>query len=188
MIWFGTMSGISRFDGKTFRSFTSADGLADDDVNAIAEDGDGNLWIGTRGEASLYDGERFTTIERPDGRRFSNVRSIAIDRDGGIWLGGNDGLWRFDGRSYTQYSTDFVGYVFEDAGGSIWTSAGAPGTGNMVLCRYDPEPAPFGLRGFVEVHREDGQVFGIFEDSQRRIWFGTERGVIRFDDPHFRTF
>ena len=46
--WVGTAgNGVLRFDGQTWSSLTSADGLIDDDVVAIAQDGKGDLWFGT---------------------------------------------------------------------------------------------------------------------------------------------
>src|SRR5215831_2254456 len=34
-LWFATDKGVSRYDGATFRTFTQADGLVNDDVGAI---------------------------------------------------------------------------------------------------------------------------------------------------------
>ena len=46
--WFGTNRGISRYDGKTFTSYDSTDGLPGNHVYAIAVAGNGDVWVGTR--------------------------------------------------------------------------------------------------------------------------------------------
>src|SRR5512141_1985349 len=49
-LWFGTDSGLVRFDGATFLAYTVQTGsLRDNEVWSLAEDDDGALWIGTMG-------------------------------------------------------------------------------------------------------------------------------------------
>jgi len=44
-LWFGTETGLSRFDGKKFRNFTTADGLPSNEVFSCIEDQYKRLWI-----------------------------------------------------------------------------------------------------------------------------------------------
>lgn len=44
-IWFGTETGLSRFDGTHFKNFTVTDGLPDNEIIAMAVDQDGRIWI-----------------------------------------------------------------------------------------------------------------------------------------------
>jgi ligand-binding sensor domain-containing protein len=49
--------------GKTFKNYTTADGLVNNSVRSILEDDEGNLWFGTRGFGlSRFDGKIFTTF------------------------------------------------------------------------------------------------------------------------------
>jgi len=48
-LWFGTLEGLSRFDGYRFTNYDTRDGLGHVIVNAIAEDRQGHLWVGTNG-------------------------------------------------------------------------------------------------------------------------------------------
>ncbi len=41
--------GVSKFDGTNWTTYTTADGLADNAVYAIAIDAQGNKWFGTTG-------------------------------------------------------------------------------------------------------------------------------------------
>lgn len=48
VLWFGTDAGVTRYDGKTWRSLGPRDGLLDRHVYAIAVAPDGHVWVGTR--------------------------------------------------------------------------------------------------------------------------------------------
>ncbi|MCB0588537.1 MAG: hypothetical protein KDD06_24810 [Phaeodactylibacter sp.] len=187
-IWFGTEGGASRYDGRSFRNFTTKEGLADNDVNAIIQDKAGKFWFGARGHACLYDGKTFTEVTNGIGVPFENVRSIIEDKQGNIWLGGNDGLWRFDGSSFTNFTTDFVGYIYEDSKGNIWTSTEGADTHNWVLSRYDELSLSYGKATPTQIQPQAGMLFGILEDTNGNIWFGALNGVCRYDGKSFNYF
>ena len=44
-LWFGTGSGLSRFDGTHFRNFTTADGLPDNEIIKVFVDSRNRIWI-----------------------------------------------------------------------------------------------------------------------------------------------
>jgi ligand-binding sensor domain-containing protein len=54
VVWFGSAGGASRFDGTIWKTYTSADSLADNDVMPIAEALDGTLWFDTWAGMSHY--------------------------------------------------------------------------------------------------------------------------------------
>ncbi len=191
-IWFGTVGGISVYDGKTFRNFTTKEGLCDNEVNAIIEDRNGKFWFGSRGNACTYDGETFTQLTRNVSQPFVNVRSIIEDQNGYIWLGGNDGLWRYktDGTltNFTNFSKRFTGRIYEDSKGNIWVSHESENPGTWVLSRYDKKPLPYENPTATEIRKEDNMFFGITEDTNGHIWFGSLKGVCRYDGESFNYF
>lgn len=86
-LWFGGYSGVSRYNGQEFLTFTTEDGLAQNNIWAIEEDRDGNLWFGTYGGGvSHYDGQVFTTLNTDDGLAHNIVWSILEDREGYLCL------------------------------------------------------------------------------------------------------
>ncbi len=183
LLWFGTRVGLSSFDGKEFTNYSTEDGLSDNDINAIVEDAENTLWIGARGYASKFDGIEFERIERKDGTAFTNVRSIIRDDKGNMWLGGNDGLWVYDGVTFKQILEEFVGNIFQDSRGNIWISRSA-GSRSYSMSLYKIEALPLLSQDYSIqlIHKENGQVFGITEDSDKKIWFGTERGACIYED------
>src|SRR5262245_50798475 len=44
-LWFGTESGVSRFDGTHFKNFGTLDGLPDNEILDLFEDSKGRIWM-----------------------------------------------------------------------------------------------------------------------------------------------
>jgi len=96
--WFGTWGGgLSRFDGKTWKNFTTRDGLAGNTVNALALEDNGVLWIGTNNGVSRYHQGKFTTFRTMDGLISNSVFAIAVEEDGTKWFGAYGGVSRYTG-------------------------------------------------------------------------------------------
>ncbi|MFQ5597035.1 MAG: two-component regulator propeller domain-containing protein [Nitrospiria bacterium] len=95
-LWVGTLGGgLSRFDGKSWTSYSTKDGLAGNMVHAIKIDAKGTLWIGTDGGVSRFDGKRFSNLGQKDG--IGTVFSIAFDREGHKWFGTFGGVSQYRG-------------------------------------------------------------------------------------------
>ena len=62
-LWIGTGKGVDRFNGKTFRNYTSTDGLASSEMVAKAclADSHGYLWFGTQNGITSFDDKTFKT-------------------------------------------------------------------------------------------------------------------------------
>jgi len=193
-IWFGN-GGLSRYDGKSFRNFTTKEGLPINNVNAIIEDKTGKFWFATGGNTFVYDGKKLTVFTH-DGKPFTNVRTIIEDRKGNIWLGGADGLWRYSGGTFTNFTHNFVGYIYEDKKGNIWTSTerdnseasaipgfdGRPSSDKAwALYRYDGKSLYDKKPTVKEMASKEDMITGILEANDGSIWFGTTRGVYRYD-------
>ncbi len=193
-IWFGAGGGASCYDGKSFRNYIiDGDAINEDqtgktflnrppyEVNSIIEDKTGKFWFATRRNTFAYDGKTFTIITNKDRKPFANVRSIIEDKKGNIWLGGNDGLWRYDGSTFTNFTQKFVGYIYEDKKGNIWTSSVSAHDQSWALSRYDVKTLSDNKPDVTEVKSGEGMIFGILEDHDGNIWFGTVNGVYRYD-------
>ncbi len=199
-LWFGANGGFSIYDGKSFQNFViQEDSIVKaqpdftappmqrpfTEVNSIIGDANGQYWFGTRGSLFIYNGENFTKVIH-NGQPFTNVRWLIEDTKGLIWLGGNDGLYRYDGLTYTQITENFVGYIYEDKNGNIWTSSET--SAGWALSRYERKTMDSHELSVTEVKNGEGMFFGITEDAQGNIWVGTLDGVYRYDDTSFEDF
>lgn len=94
-VWAGTWGGgASRFDGESWRNFTSADGLAGDVVFAVTEDAEGALWFGTDQGVSRWDGRTWQRFGVEDGIPGSAVYALAVTPEGEVWAGTRGGVAR----------------------------------------------------------------------------------------------
>jgi ligand-binding sensor domain-containing protein len=90
-MWFGTNgAGVSRYDPVTgtWRTFTTANGLAGDNVSAIAAGPDGTMWFGTSGGLSRYDPATgaWQTLTTADGLLFDEVTDMTVAPDGPLFI------------------------------------------------------------------------------------------------------
>lgn len=53
-LWFGTETGLSRFDGTHFQNFTTADGLPDNEILYLFTDSKNRVWISAFSNAICY--------------------------------------------------------------------------------------------------------------------------------------
>jgi ligand-binding sensor domain-containing protein len=203
-IWFATGGGASRYDGKSFRNFTTKEGLSNNDLTTIMEDKTGKLWFGTRGEACFYDGKTFTVFTNKNGKAFSNVWSIIEDRKGNIWFGGSTienkkgdtlfvsvGLWRYDGSTFTKVSQKGASAIIEDTKGNIWTTGAVKPNGDWAISRYDQKSLynkkPT-VTEIMSIKGTGGMLCGILEANDGSIWFGSLKGVYRYDGKTITDF
>jgi len=91
-IWIGHYTGAYKFSNDLWAQYTTADGLADNDVSCFTFDGQNNIWIGTAFGLSKYDGASWTTLTTDNGLANSNITALACDNDGNIWIGSSAGL------------------------------------------------------------------------------------------------
>ena len=126
-LFFGEPGGLTKFDGNTWTSFTSADGLANDNVNVLYADDNGDIWAGTDEGISVYDGTDWTNYSTDDGLVNNRVFSILKDVHGNFWIGTlGGGISHFDGTNWTTYDSndglisDRVFDGVEDKKGHLW--------------------------------------------------------------------
>ena len=189
-LWFATQGGgVSKYDGKSFITYTTKQGLANNSVRSIAEDKNGNLWFGTYGGGvSKYDGKSFITYTTEQGLANNSVLSIAEDKNGNLWLGTDGGgVCKFDGKSFITYTTEqglsnnSVFSIAEDRSGILWL-----GTNGGGVCKYDG-------KSFITYTTEQGlannSILSIAEDRNGNLWFGTYGGgVSKYDGKSFITY
>jgi len=177
--WIGTHNGLFRYDGSRMTSYTTKEGLAGNDVSALAESPDGTLWAASEnGGLSRRQDGRFVDVAlggHPDDRK---LHCVHVDTHGVVWAGGN-GLYRLAGgrlEHFTRTNGLSATSVYKIAAGdndTLWL-----GTDDGLM-RFD------GLR-FRNVLREAG-LDTFTADSPRvardgSVWFGSwGQGLWRYD-------
>jgi ligand-binding sensor domain-containing protein/signal transduction histidine kinase len=159
------------------KTYTQADGLAQDSVYAAYQSRDGTLWAGTlSGGVSRFREGRFTTYTTADGLPSDTVTSIVESPDGTMWFATPNGLsalseghWRIFTVRDGLPSLD-LNCLLTDSAGVLWIGS-ASGLALFTSGRIAvPRQIPESLRE---------QVFGIAEDRSGWLWIATSNHVLR---------
>ncbi len=104
-LWIGTTNrGVYRFDGKGWKSFTVADGIASNFVYTLAVRG-GTCYLGGCCGVSVYENGSWKIYDIAEGLPHSTVNAIAVD-GGLVWFGSKKGLALFDGFEFTNFYSE----------------------------------------------------------------------------------
>ncbi len=141
-MWFGTKSGLNRFDGVTFKTFqhkaTDSKSLGGDYVMCLHEFKN-QLWIGT--DAGLYRfNDMLEEFEIIPITLNNNILDIENDNEGNLWFISGNLLYKYNptSREVTNINTNFSAkYLAQSIDGSIWASQ------NSSLYHYSKENNSF---------------------------------------------
>lgn len=155
-LWFGSENGLERRQSDKWTRFTIRDGLSDDAVTAIYEDGEDVLWIGTaKGGLNRLRNGRFTSYTTRQGLFSDEIFSIIEDNDACLWMSCSKGVFRVRKKDLDDY----------DAG------------------RADAIPSvSFGKSDGMESSQCNGAGKpAVWKSRDGRLWFPTSKGVIAVD-------
>ena len=143
-LWVGTGGGgVARLQQGRFLLFTAQDGLAGDDIRAIAQSPDGAVWIAsTRGLSCLRDG-KFQSYTTREGLLSDQVTALHQDR-AGVTVGGHDprtepAARRGDGRVYGDQYPGWIPATRLDCGSP---GDGCDGGHQWAIERFSPFALP----------------------------------------------
>ncbi|HZY35027.1 MAG TPA: two-component regulator propeller domain-containing protein [Mucilaginibacter sp.] len=189
-MWFGTLSGLNRYDGYKFKIFkhsmSDSTSLDDDYIVSISEGPGNKLWIETRDGFNIYDpstekfGHNITgylrSINIPD--RF--ITAVKKDRSGNFWfLHQTHGLYKYDplhnstahvihsAINQSSICADTVSDLAADSRGNLWLTYR-----NGALERMDPATLKVNYRStaFNKLPAELNSSYKIYIDGQDDIW------------------
>lgn len=93
-IWFGyTVNLVAVLDGDNVRMLSSAEGLSEGTISAIA--GSGNrVWVGGESGLAIFDGQQFHMVPSEPDREFGGVSGIIEMPGGDLWINQANGVAR----------------------------------------------------------------------------------------------
>lgn len=192
--WFGTSDGLLSFDGQTWKTYTTADGLVSNNVTSLDYDIElRTLWIGTdKGISQFYHELTWTTWLSG-----IMVNGIVVDNTGKIWIATNEGIHMYDqyanGEKWNHYTKeanglpgDLITCITADNSTmniynqyDIWF-----GTSDSGIGKFDGVNCfPYDLTG----HGIDtyNKALSIAIEDNGNIWVGTPAGLLLRGDGWF---
>ena len=184
-IWLGTNKGLFKFDGITYRRFTAAEKLPDENVTALAQDSLGRIWTGHKnGKLAFLEKDLFQSFEPPEGSAVKEISDILFDRKGNLWFSTlNDGLYYFtQDRLYRLDGEEglpdlFIYDIEEDRQGNVWVGT----DGGVAVCSLTDRKVS--LKVLDDHHGlPDNIVKKLVAGAGDTMWMGTEdAGIIKYD-------
>lgn len=181
-LWIGRQRGglthLRYKDGSvTSETYTQANGLAQNTINATYETRDGTVWAGSLkgGVTKLKDG-KLTTYTVANGLGSNSITSILEGADGTIWFATSGGLNSFSQGEWKSYGglaglpPGRVNCLFEDRSGVILIGT-ENGTGIL-------RPGHIEIRHNVPRALNE-PVLGIAADTEGSVWLATSNHILR---------
>ena len=204
-LWFGTGGGgitIYNWTTKKFINYSLSNGLADDNINCIFQANDGIVWVGTDNGLSRLDPTKIsinnisiTNYSEVDGISNNKIRCITEDSNGTLWLATHKGFTKvFNNKDKVEFTayTDIDGllsntiYVvaiskdIELEKEVLWlgTNKGASKVEFTDDYRIKTIRNFSKREGFAGIECNGN---AITSDYDGNIWFGTVKGVIKYN-------
>ncbi len=185
-LWFGNMSGVALYDGKTFSHYTTKSGLLDQDVTNILMDKKERIWFCTRRSGiSIYDGERFIYMDKKSGLLSNVINDIKISKNGDVWLATQKGITKYDGVNFTHYTRkqglvhDNVLCITLDKKGNVWAGT------TKGFSKFDGKT----FENYVDSEsKARGYIISILCDKKGNIWLAPANGIIKYDGINFKYY
>lgn len=194
VLWVGHDGGMASLHEGGWRDWTGWLPDGDRRVRAILEDRTGLFWIGT--DHSLLQARSSPLEIAPpplpvqalsdQGLRSADV--LLEDREGHLWVGSSSSssaeasLFRADGPQWIRMGADHLAHpmvnaLIQDRSGGIWVGTGFANRGGASRWKggiWTSWTTSDGLAG--------EKVRCVFEDRQRRLWFGSEYDGVAVTD------
>jgi signal transduction histidine kinase/ligand-binding sensor domain-containing protein/ActR/RegA family two-component response regulator len=202
-LWVGTWGqGLRRLrGGRMVATYTTLDGLADNQVRVLAEDAAGDLWIATHRGLSRFRDGRLTTYTKRDGLSEDSIFALRPDADRSLWIGTwGGGLNRLRDGRFTAYTTedglycDTICEILSD-GSDFWI--GSP-KGIFRVRKADIDAFDAGSArsimsvsygaadGMASAQCNRGTQPSGCRTADGRLWFATIDGVVMVDPRRLR--
>ncbi len=169
-LWFGTFSGVVRYNGRSMELFDTKDGLVSNEVMDIAQDSS-NIYFATLRGISYFNGEKFDTLID----KFA-VKHIFIDKQKRKWFYGDNGIIVLH-RDSTLFLNKFLKNKILNIYSIVQT-----GGDNEFLFGTATGIYKYVLGNDTLQQLTDFPTYYIFKDSDNKYWISTSKGIFYTDE------
>jgi ligand-binding sensor domain-containing protein/signal transduction histidine kinase len=188
-MWFGTTSGLNRFDGYEIEKYLSIDGknygIDDSHVYELFADSHGRLWISLESSLCVYffETDSIKVMAHEDETRgLKNAFITGYDEtyDSVLYVSDSYSIYKYEGESFVEVfslNTGEISSFFFDEEGMMWIAA----TNNNRIYKYNPSTKEYSS---IELPQNDLTMGTIssMKKNDGAIWIGTDgSGVWKYD-------
>ena len=203
-LWLGTMAGLARYDGYTFKVYKhrskNKSTISDSDVRSINEGPNSKLWIETRAGLNIYDPEteQFEHDIKPELEKYgipeNNVRMVRKGYGNTFWfISTVTGLYRYDAKTgknvhftHRLRVDNTIGAspiidLAEDKDGNAWI---IHADGMLEMLSKSTRRVEQRISLANQFYDRESETYRLFIDRQGLIWLydiSTSTGVVSFD-------
>ena len=203
-LWLGTMGGLARYDGYSFKVYRhrikNKSTISDSDVRTITEGPDEKLWIETRAGMDIYDPvtEQFDHDIKPELHQFgvseSQISLLRKGRSGNFWfVSAATGAYRYNAgtgktlrishevRRDNSISASPIIDLAEDQKGNAWM---IHADGTLEVVSHHTETVAQRIDLSSKFSNRESDSYRLFIDRQGLVWIydiSTSTGIYYFD-------
>jgi len=184
-LWVGTEGhGLFRLvGGRIDRRIRSADGLASDNISALAVAPDGALWAASFGAGlNRIDGGEIRIFDMARGLPSNHIFAVEFDRDERLWVASAAGISTFEGDEIRSLTAEdgvpeaAIRQLFADRSDRLWLGSNGRGLALLEAGRLSVPTFNDQLPG--------GIAHAFHEDEAGRLWIGfRDGGLALWSDP-----
>jgi signal transduction histidine kinase/ligand-binding sensor domain-containing protein/DNA-binding response OmpR family regulator len=194
-MWFGTVTGIDRYDGSKFVNYplpTNNNTLTDFlQIPFLTITKSKTLWVASANNVFTYnvklDKFENATIINNKIPPTQTVTAILADSDGSLWVGLSNSLLKYNEKTKTVLVFSNIKFplrsLFQDNKNTIWAS-----TDKGVLSFVEKNNSIIKIETDIFFNNEisNVKVSIVSQDKRNRYWFATaEKGLLVFDNNSF---
>jgi ligand-binding sensor domain-containing protein len=166
-------------DQYLYNTWTTRDGLSDNNVTALMPDDRGNLWVGTKNGLNCLTDGKFRSYTVDNGLAHPHVTALCRDKRGDLLVGTIIGMsitsHLAEGKTFKSLDkpeSSWIHSILEDRNGTIWIAS------DQGLYRVMPSTSTDGGRGdtgrfLLDYGFSSDKVISLYEDCEGTLWFGT---------------
>jgi signal transduction histidine kinase/ligand-binding sensor domain-containing protein len=201
-IWIGTLTGLNRYDGYNFTTYSHKENdstsLVNNVIFSLYQDHLGFIWVGTAWGLEIFDPrthrfEHFAAVWGNNATSDGEIRKIVQDKYQNIWVAtGSGGLnkiiyatkrviqYKAGSKQASNLQSDRVTDLLIDCKGRLWISTNG---GGLSLMNIDTEKITTFRKDKKASSLPDDNISCIFEDRQKTLWLGSTHGkLIRYNE------
>lgn len=184
ILWIATNNGLTGLYHGNIRTFTTKNGLPDNQIRDIITDEEDNLWIATKNGLAKYEDGNFELYAQQDSLKNNDIYALNIDLYKRIWLGTSGGISLFENNNFKNFSIEnglsaaTIKTSMLDRDGNLWFGTVGGGVNLFLGDYFENYNTNNGLSNNV--------VTSFAESDDGLFWIGTYGGGInKFDGNAF---